>query len=519
MNDLNKGDMRRSHYLTFFSNKKEKKSYNAGQLIGLILGPLLFALTLLLFHPDELSGKGIYVLAITLWIATWWITEAIPIAATSLLPLILLPIGHVLNPEEVSAQYGNDIIFLFLGGFILAIAMERWNLHTRVALSIINTLGTSTGKIMLGFMIATGFLSMFVSNTAAVMIMIPIGLAIIKEANELKSQNTKPESISKFEQSLVLAIGYAGTIGGLGTLIGTPPLIILKGQYQSAFGEEISFAKWMIIGVPTVIVLLFLVWVYIRYVAFKHDMKELPGGQKLIKEKLSELGKMKYEEKIVSVVFLLASFLWISREFLLKNWSVTSEVADGTIAMFISVLLFLIPAKNKEQHKRIIDWEVAKELPWGVLILFGGGLALAKGISESGLANWLGEQLKLIEGVSPLIIVLVITIFVLFLTEITSNTATATMILPILATLSVAVNVHPLLLMVPAAMAANCAYMLPVGTPPNAIVFGTGKISIKKMASVGFWVNLLSIVVIVLVVYFLVPPVLGIDVTKPLPLK
>ncbi|SCU17268.1 sodium:sulfate symporter [Staphylococcus xylosus] len=519
MNDLNKGDMRRSHYLTFFSNKKEKKSYNAGQLIGLILGPLLFALTLLLFHPDDLSGKGIYVLAITIWIATWWITEAIPIAATSLLPLILLPIGHVLNPEEVSAQYGNDIIFLFLGGFILALAMERWNLHTRVALSIINTLGTSTGKILLGFMIATGFLSMFVSNTAAVMIMIPIGLAIIKEANELKSQNTKPESISKFEQSLVLAIGYAGTIGGLGTLIGTPPLIILKGQYQSAFGEEISFAKWMIIGVPTVIVLLFLVWIYIRYVAFKHDMKELPGGQKLIKEKLSELGKMKYEEKIVSVVFLLASFLWISREFLLKNWSVTSEVADGTIAMFISVLLFIIPAKNKEQHKRIIDWEVAKELPWGVLILFGGGLALAKGISESGLANWLGEQLKLIEGVSPLIIVLVITIFVLFLTEITSNTATATMILPILATLSVAVNVHPLLLMVPAAMAANCAYMLPVGTPPNAIVFGTGRISIKKMASVGFWVNLLSIVVIVLVVYFLVPPVLGIDVTKPLPLK
>ncbi|MGW7977276.1 SLC13/DASS family transporter [Staphylococcus xylosus] len=519
MNDLNKGDMRQSHYLKFFSNKKEKKSYNAGQLTGLILGPLLFALTLLLFHPDDLSGKGVYVLAITLWIATWWITEAIPIAATSLLPLILLPIGHVLNPEEVSAQYGNDIIFLFLGGFILAIAMERWNLHTRVALSIINTLGTSTGKILLGFMIATGFLSMFVSNTAAVMIMIPIGLAIIKEANELKSQNTKPESISKFEQSLVLAIGYAGTIGGLGTLIGTPPLIILKGQYQSAFGEEISFAKWMIIGVPTVIVLLFLVWIYIRYVAFKHDMKELPGGQKLIKEKLNELGKMKYEEKIVSVVFLLASFLWISREFLLKNWSVTSEVADGTIAMFISVLLFLIPANNKEKHKRIIDWEVAKELPWGVLILFGGGLALAKGISESGLANWLGEQLKLIEGVSPLIIVLVITIFVLFLTEITSNTATATMILPILATLSVAVNVHPLLLMVPAAMAANCAYMLPVGTPPNAIVFGTGRISIKKMASVGFWVNLLSIVVIVLVVYFLVPPVLGIDVTKPLPLK
>ena len=214
MNNLNKGDMRRSQYLMFFSNKKENKSYNVGQLVGLILGPLLFVLTLLLFQPDNLSDKGVFVLAITLWIATWWITEAIPIAATSLLPLILLPVGHVLNPEEVSAQYGNDIIFLFLGGFILAIAMERWNLHTRVALRIINTLGTSTGRILLGFMIATGFLSMFVSNTAAVMIMIPIGLAIIKEANELKHGDTKPESISKFEQALVLAIGYAGTIGG-----------------------------------------------------------------------------------------------------------------------------------------------------------------------------------------------------------------------------------------------------------------------------------------------------------------
>lgn len=519
MKQNNTNNVRSSYYLTFFSKKDKKQSYNTGQFIGLILGPLLFLLTLLFFHSDSLSTQGTFVLGITLWIAVWWITEAIPIAATSLLPLILLPLGHVLSPEEVSAQYGNDIIFLFLGGFILAIAMERWNLHTRVALNIINYLGTSTGRILLGFMLATGFLSMFVSNTAAVMIMIPIGLAIIKEAHELKSSKTSTESLNKFEQSLVLAIGYAGTIGGLGTLIGTPPLIILKGQYQSAFGEEISFAKWMIIGVPTVIILLFIAWFYLKNLAFKHDMKELPGGHAIIKQKLDELGKMKYEEKIVQIVFMLASFLWITREFLLKNWSVTSEIADGTIAIFIAVLLFLIPAKNKEQHKRIIDWNVAKDLPWGVLILFGGGLALAKGIASSGLAAWLGEQLKLIQGVSPLIIVIVITLFVLFLTEITSNTATATMILPILATLSVAVEVNPLLLMVPAAMAANCAYMLPVGTPPNAIVFGTGKISIKKMASVGFWVNLISALIIVLVVYFVMPYVLGVDLTQPMPLK
>ncbi|EGQ3886750.1 SLC13 family permease [Staphylococcus pseudintermedius] len=503
--------------VNFFTDKKKDPSYTLAQSIGLVLGPLLFALILLFVRPDDLAFKGVYVLAITAWIAIWWITEAIPIPATSLLPLVLLPLGHVMNSATVSAQYGNDIIYLFLGGFILAIAMERWDLHTRIALTIISSIGTSTGRILLGFMVATGGLSMFVSNTAAVMIMIPIGLAIIKEANALKTEADSDESIQKFERSLVLGIGYAGTIGGLGTLIGTPPLIILKGQYATNFGGELSFAKWMIVGIPTVILLLFLAWLYFKFIALRHDMKTLPGGQKVIKDKLDALGKIKYEEKVVFLVFLLASFLWISREFLLSKWAFTELVADGTIAMFVSILLFLIPAKH--QHQRILDWSVAKELPWGVLILFGGGLALAKGIQQSGLAAWLGEQLTLLKGVSPLIIVVVITVFILFLTEITSNTATATMILPILATLSVAIDVHPLLLMAPAAMAANCAYMLPVGTPPNAIVFGTGKIQIKEMAVKGFIMNLISIVVIIVVVYFIMPLVLGIDITHSIPVK
>lgn len=505
-----------SRLLTFFTDKKKDPSYTLAQLIGLIMGPLLFALILLFVRPDDLSFKGLYVLAITVWIAIWWITEAIPIPATSLLPLILMPLGHVMDSATVSAQYGNDIIYLFLGGFILAIAMERWDLHTRIALTIINLIGTSTGRILLGFMVATSGLSMFVSNTAAVMIMIPIGLAIIKEAHELKETSKDDSSIAKFERSLVLGIGYAGTIGGLGTLIGTPPLIILKGQYATNFGEELSFAKWMIIGVPTVILLIFLAWLYFKFIAFRHDMKELPGGQRVIKDKLDALGKVKYEEKVVFCIFILASSLWISREFLLSNWQFTEMIADGTIAMFVSILLFLIPAKD--HHKRILDWSVAKELPWGVLLLFGGGLALAKGIQESGLATWLGLQMTSLKGVSPILIVIVITVFILFLTEITSNTATATMILPILATLSVAINVHPLLLMAPAAMAANCAYMLPVGTPPNAIVFGTGKISIKEMASKGFIMNLISIIVIIFIVYFVLPPVLGIDVTQSIPL-
>ncbi|MFO3718798.1 SLC13 family permease [Staphylococcus felis] len=501
--------------LTFYNQKKKDPSYTLSQWVGLILGPLLFLIIVLWVRPDDLSFKGVYVLGIAVWIALWWITEAIPIPATSLLPLILLPLGHVMDSATVSAQYGNDIIYLFLGGFILAIAMERWDLHTRIALNIIKNIGTSTGRILLGFMVATAGLSMFVSNTAAVMIMIPIGIAIIKEAHDLKKDQSEDRALSKFERALVLGIGYAGTIGGLGTLIGTPPLIILKGQYAAHFGAELSFAKWMIVGIPTVFLLIVLAWLYFKYVAFRHDMKTLPGGRQVIETKLASLGKVKYEEKVVFLIFLLASFLWISREFLLSKWQYTELVADGTIAMFVAILLFLIPAKH--QYKRILDWSVAKELPWGVLILFGGGLALAKGIQESGLATWLGKQLTLLNGVSPIIIVVVITVFILFLTEITSNTATATMILPILATLSVAINVHPLLLMAPAAMAANCAYMLPVGTPPNAIVFGTGKIQIKEMALKGFVMNVISIVVIILVVYFVLPTVLGIDITQSIP--
>lgn len=503
-----------SRVLTFSNRKKKDPSYTLSQGIGLILGPLICLAIILFIRPEDLSFKGVYVLGITVWIAMWWITEAIPIPATSLLPLVLLPLGHVMDSATVSAQYGNDVIYLFLGGFILAVAMERWDLHTRIALTIINYIGTSTGRILLGFMVATAGLSMFVSNTAAVMIMIPISIAIIKEANQLKDEHSNEAALQKFERSLVLGIGYAGTIGGLGTLIGTPPLIILKGQYASTFGEEISFAKWMVIGIPTVIVLIFIAWLYFKTIAFRHDMKTLPGGQNVIKEKLEALGKIKFEEKVVFAVFVFASFLWISREFLLSKWQYTELVADGTIAMFVAILLFLIPAKH--QYKRILDWSVAKDLPWGVLILFGGGLALAKGIQESGLAAWLGQQLTLLNGVAPLIIVIVITVFILFLTEITSNTATATMILPILATLSTAINVHPLLLMAPAAMAANCAYMLPVGTPPNAIVFGTGKIQIKEMALKGAVMNFISVVVIIIVVYFILPPVLGIDITQSL---
>ncbi|GGI41655.1 SLC13 family permease [Mammaliicoccus stepanovicii] len=485
------------------------KSYTTPQLIGLILGPLLFIVILLFFKADGLSQNGVFVMAATLWIAVWWITEAIPIPATSLMPLFLFPLGGIMDSATVSSAYGDDIVFLFLGGFIIALAMERWNLHTRIALVIIKSIGTSTGRILLGFMVATGALSMFVSNTAAVMIMIPIGLAIIKEANDLTTDSAKADSLSKFEKSLVLGIGYAGTIGGLGTLIGTPPLIILKGQYEKIFHEEIGFGQWMIMGVPTVIILLAITWLYLNFVKFKHDMKELPGGKEIITKELTALGKTTYEEKVVFTLFILAAFLWVSREFLLAQLPFTELVKDGTISMFIAVILFIIPAKRK--FGRILDWSIAKDLPWGILLLFGGGLAVASAITESGLDKWMGKQISGLEGMNVIIIISIVALFVLFLTEITSNTATATMILPILATIAVGIHVHPLALMIPAAMAANCAFMLPVGTPPNAIVFATDKITIREMATSGFWLNLISCVVIVVFVLLMAPWLFGID--------
>ncbi len=341
------------------------------------------------------------------------------------------------------------------------------------------------------------------------MIMIPIGLAIIKEAHELTTDDSKEHHLSQFEKSLVLGIGYAGTIGGLGTLIGTPPLIILKGQYEKIFGEEISFAQWMVMGVPVVIILLAITWAYLNFVKFKHDMKELPGGKEIITKELKALGKTTYEEKIVLTLFCLAAFLWVSREFLLSQFTFTELVKDGTISMFVAVLLFLVPAKRK--FARILDWSIAKDLPWGILLLFGGGLAVASAITESGLDKWMGKQISSLEGINIILIIFIVTLFVLFLTEITSNTATATMILPILATIAVGIHIHPLALMIPAAMAANCAFMLPVGTPPNAIVFGTDKVSIREMATTGFWLNLFSCVVIVIFVWFMVPWLFGID--------
>ncbi len=487
------------------------RSYSKAQTVGLLLGPALFALTLLAFSPEGLSFEARAVLATTLWVATWWITEAIPIPATSLLPLFLLPVTGALNSNTVTSAYGDDIIFLFLGGFFIATAMEKWSLHKRMALAIIAFVGTSTQRILLGFMLATAFLSMWVSNTASVMMMIPMALAITAQVGNSLRGTPEAGDIPIFEKALIFAVGYAGTIGGMGTLIGTPPNIILAAQARELFDVEISFASWMMVGVPVVVLLLFIAWVYLGRVAFPMRIKGIPGGKALIQNERRALGPISFEETAVAIVFGMAAFLWITREFL---WTgLLPELRDGMIAVLAAVVLFLVPSRQ-EAGGRVLEWKDSRDIPWGILLLFGGGLAIAAGFRETGLSGWMGEQLTVLDSLPLLLIIASATLLILFLTEITSNTATATMILPVVASLALALNIHPFALMVPCAMAANCAFMLPVGTPPNAIIFATEKLRIIEMVRAGFVMNLIAALLIVAAVVFLLPLFWGISLTE-----
>lgn len=494
-----------------YDERIKKKSYNKPQLIGLILGPLLFILTMLFFNPEGLTPEAKAILASTIWIATWWITEAIPIPATSLLPIILFPLSGGLDVGETTSAYGNDTIFLFMGGFMIALTMEKWNLHKRIALTIISLIGTNTERIVLGFMVATGFLSMWISNTATAMMMVPIGLAIIFQVSEaLKhddSIDTSQENFG-FGKALMLGIAYSASLGGIATLIGTPPNTLLAGAVNEIYGIEITFAEWMLFGVPLAWIFIFIAWFYLIKVAYPLKLKELPGGSAMIKEQKVELGKASYEEKIVFAVFLLAAFSWITRSFLLADF--LPGLNDAMVGLIAALILFAIPSKNR-RGDHLLDWATAVKLPWGILLLFGGGLAIAAGFTQSGLSEWVGGQLIGLQGINVLIIVLVVAAFVLFLTEITSNTATASMMFPIMASLAVALGIHPYALMVTAGVTASCAFMLPVATPPNAVVFGSGYLRIIDMARTGFILNVFGIIFVGLAVYYFLPLVWDID--------
>lgn len=467
--------------------------------MGLLLGPLVFIIVFFFVPIEGLNPKAKSVLSCALWIAIWWITEAVAIEVTALLPIVLFPLTGAISLQETTASYGHKYIFLFMGGFILSIAIEKWNLHKRMALTIIKIVGTNVSRIILGFMIATAFLSMWISNTATSVMMLPIGMAIVMQLKD--NPKTAENENTIFGKALMLAIAYSASIGGMATLIGTPPNLVLAGVIEETYKTEISFSQWFLFGFPISLLFLFLCWLYLTRIAFKFKQKQFPGGKQEISKQLKELGIISFEEKIIFLVFIATAFAWITRSFLLKSF--IPQIDDTIIAILAALLLFILPAKKKGQ--KILQWRDAVKLPWGILILFGGGMALASGFEQSGLAIWMGNQLTSLETLPLLFLLFILIASVNFLTEITSNLATTAMILPVLVSLASAIGVHHYFLLVGATVAASCAFMLPVATPPNAVVFGSGYLKISDMVKKGIWMNIISILLLTLMVYYILP--------------
>ncbi|AFI06592.1 DASS family sodium-coupled anion symporter [Helicobacter cetorum] len=537
----------------------DDKSTKIVRVVGLIGGVLLALIVYYALHAQmpyaieqipklsSLNSAAMPIVAsVSILMGVWWMTEAIDLPATALLPLVLFSVFGVDKFASVSASYASPIIFLFMGGFILALGMQKWNLHTRIALSIILLVGTSPRRLILGFMIATGFLSMWVSNTATAVMMLPVGLSVLHLVAKLVGTENKEktkrlqEEITKahggimshivhkgkdithaiqeksaiyrtnFSICLMLGIAYSASIGSLGTLIGTPPNALLAGYMKTAFNIEIGFSQWMVFGVPLAFIMLLLAWLLLTYVIFPLKIKEIPGGKEVVRAELHKLGRLSQAEILVGIIFILASLGWIFLGTLLKNYGIKVDKIDSVIAMGVSVLLFILPANNKGE--RLIDWDTTKKLPWDVLLLFGGGLALSAQFSKTGLSLWIGHLVSSFSHLPILLIIVVVTLMVIFLTEITSNTATAAAFLPVIGGVAMGMGYEgqsSLLFTIPVALSATCAFMLPVATPPNAIAYGSGYVKIADMIKAGLWLNLVGVVLISAFCYMLTGLVFG----------
>ena len=471
--------------------------------IGLILGPLVYFIIKLFYNPNELSEEGLAILASTLWVAIWWVTEAVPIYVTALIPIILFPLSGGLELKQTTSAYGHKFVFLFVGGFILAIAIEKWRLHKRIALNIINIVGTKKSNIILGFMIATAFLSMWISNTATAVMIMPVGLAIISQLKD--NPNTLENENTIFGKTLMLAIAYSASIGGMATLIGTPPNLVLAGVIKTSYDIEINFLQWMSFGLPISLLLLFICWKYLTSIAYKFKDENFKSGLEEINDQIKNLGKFSYEEKSVLIVFIATALAWITQSFIIKKY--IPEIDDTIIAIIAAVVLFILPDKSGDN--KLLSWSDTVKLPWGILLLFGGGMALAKGFDSSGLAVWIGNQMNFFSDIPLIILLLVLIAMVNFLTEITSNLATTAMLLPVLVALANTIDINSYYLLVGATVAASCAFMLPVATPPNAVVFGSKILNIDDMIKKGFWMNIISIFILTAAVYWILPLIWG----------
>jgi sodium-dependent dicarboxylate transporter 2/3/5 len=479
------------------------------------LGLLIFALIIFMPQPSGMNIASQRVAAVAALMACFWITEAVHIAVTALIPLVLFPILGIADAKGTASMYANDLIFLFLGGFIIALAIQRWNLHLRIALRTIQIVGYSPPKLVLGFMTATAFLSLWMSNTACAMIMVPIGIAVIEK---LKGDTKITNNRNDFAKPLLLGIAYGSSIGGMGTLIGTPPNLVLANALETMYGFRIDFGSWMMVGIPLVAIFLPLAWLVLTRVVYRLKSQDSTGSRDLIRQELERLGSMSPEEKRVLTVFVLVVFFWIfstPKDFgaftLPGVESFIPFSTESTIAMVGAVSLFFIPA-GKGKRLFLMDWDNAKKLPWGILVLFGGGLAIASGFKDTGLATWIGAQVESFAQCPTLILVAIIVTILIFLTDFTSNTATAAMMLPILAGVATGIGENPLLLMIPATIATSCAFMLPAGTPPNAIIFSSGQVTIMDMVKAGIFLNIIALILITAVTYLIAVPVFGIEV-------
>ncbi len=495
----------------------QNSSYTLRQKIGLVLGPALFLLFIFMVDLDPAHPAVSRTAAAAILVAVWWITEALPIPATSLLPLVLFPFLGVMKGKAVASNYMNSSIFLFMGGFLIALTIERWNLHRRIALTILKLLGDRPRRLILGFMIATAFLSMWISNTATTMMMLPIAVAIV-----VKAEEGAPDAVFKvrFPLALMLAIAYSASIGGIGTLIGTPPNLAFSRIFAISFPEApmITFTEWFVMALPLVVVFLGITWFLLVRVLVPVANRSFAGGRELIQKEYGSLGPLSVSERRTGIVFALTALLWITRSNIdlgsmtIPGWSnllgLKGLVDDGTVAIGMGLLLFIIPS-GKGSGRFLLDWPTAVRLPWGILLLFGGGFALADAFKVSGLSEWIGHGLAALASVPTTFMVAGTATLLTFMTELTSNTGTTQIILPVLASLSVSVGIHPLLLMLPATISASCAFMLPVATPPNAIVFGSGRVPIAKMAVVGIVLNLAGIVLVTALIMLLAGPMLG----------
>lgn len=472
------------------------------QRIGLWLGPALAIAMLIGGPPDDLTGAAWRAAAMGVLMAVWWATEAVPIAVTALLPLVLFPILGIATIHETAAPFANKVIYLFLGGFMVALAMQRWNLHRRIALNVLQFAGSNGASLVGGFMLASALLSMWVMNTSTTMMLLPIAVSVVG-AIQASVDGLDERAKKDFQYALLLGVAYAATIGGMSTLVGTAPNAMMAAFMLETYGSEINFSNWMMLGLPLSAAMLPLAWLALTRFVFKVNFKTSKEGRSLLRRMKNDMGSITIPEKRVAFVFVTLALTWILRPILVKVPGLEA-LDDSGIAMAGGLALFLIPSGVREDPY-LIRWIHIEKLPWAILLLFGGGLSLAAAVSRTGLASWLGSSLHDVGALPIALLVLIVATMIVFLTELTSNIATTATFMPVVGAIALEAGYDPIVLLVPVTLAASCAFMLPVATPPNAIVFGSGLLTIPKMAKAGMALNLIAIVLVSLAALFLAP--------------